>query len=215
MNKAYIILTLFLLSLNSVAQKQKATLFFTNGTSIKGYAKIKGSDEIKFKITKNSDKKIYDYTTVSKITIRNNDDDVTYFYKTIKNKKKPILLEVLEIGEITLYRDLTQGYSAGMPIAGSAGMTFGGGSYTISSYYVERKNDNIIYHLGDKGNLFSKNFKKAAIEYFKDCTSLVKKIENKELKKKDVIEIVEFYNENCGKSTKKEEVKIKSTDTQT
>ena len=44
-----------------------------------------------------------------------------------------------------------------------------------------------------------KAFKKRATQFFEDCPSLVSKIENKELKKEDLILIVEYYNSNCAK----------------
>ena len=43
-----------------------------------------------------------------------------------------------------------------------------------------------------------KGFRKRAMEFFSECEKLVKKIDNKELKKEDLIEITEFYNTNCN-----------------
>lgn len=200
-----ILFTLILLiTLSSFSQNQKATLFFRDGTSLEGLARITNfGDKIKFKKDKNSEKIIYNSQKVDKIVIRENDEDITYQYKIIKNRKTPLLLEPLKEGKVTLYRDLKQGYSPGMQMggysAGGMGMNFGGGrSYSISSYYVSKDNGNIVIHLGDKGTIFTKNFKKAASEYFKDCSELVKKIQSKEFRKRDVVDIVEYYNENCG-----------------
>lgn len=192
-----------LITLSSFSQNQKATLFFRDGTSLEGLARITNfGDKIKFKKDKNSEKIIYNSQKVDKIVIRENDEDVTYQYKIIKNRKTPLLLEPLKEGKVTLYRDLKQGYSPGMQMGGygvgGMGMNFGGGrSYSISSYYVSKDNGNIVIHLGDKGTIFTKNFKKAASEYFKGCSELVKKIQSKEYRKRDVVEIVEYYNENC------------------
>ncbi|MEZ4852991.1 hypothetical protein [Flavobacterium sp.] len=41
------------------------------------------------------------------------------------------------------------------------------------------------------------SFKKFINNYFKDCQKLISKVENKEFKKKNLEEIVEFYNSNC------------------
>ncbi|MCF6280409.1 MAG: hypothetical protein L3J14_08690 [Flavobacteriaceae bacterium] len=71
-------------------------------------------------------------------------------------------------------------------------------SYTITSYYVSKHDEPLLTYLGAKGSLFSKNFKKAASEYFSDCPKLVWMIKNKELKKRDIVEIVDYYNKNCG-----------------
>lgn len=43
------------------------------------------------------------------------------------------------------------------------------------------------------------SFKSKAMEYFKDCPSLVKKIEEKEYKRNDLEVIVKYYNDNCAK----------------
>lgn len=42
-----------------------------------------------------------------------------------------------------------------------------------------------------------KSFKKRAIAYFEDCPELILKIENDVFRKKDLVEIAEFYNSNC------------------
>ena len=83
------------------------------------------------------------------------------------------------------------------------GNGFGGGmhmtmghSYNISSYYVRKENETEVTHLGST-SWISKNFKKAASNYFKDCPNLVEKLQNKEYKKKDIREIIDFYNEYC------------------
>lgn len=200
--KKLIILLIVLSSTISYSQRQKATLFFKDGTKIEGLAKITSfGDKIKFKKNKKSEKVFYNSQQIDKIVIRENDVDKTYQYKIIKNKNTPQLLEPLKEGKVTLYRDLKQGYNPGMSMGGfgAGGMTFGGGSYSISSYYVSKDGGNIVIHLGDSGTIFTKNFKKAASEYFSDCAELVKKIETREYKKRHIVEIVEFYNENCGK----------------
>ena len=69
-------------------------------------------------------------------------------------------------------------------------------SYNIVDYYVKRSNQQNATHLASN-ELFSKNFKKAASEFFSDCPLLVEKLQTKEFNKKDIKEIVTFYNENC------------------
>jgi len=200
--KVFIIISL-LFFIPIVAQKQKATLYFKDGTSLKGLAKFTiFGNEIKFRKEKGSERIIYDSQKIDKILIRKNDRDVMYQYKIIKNKNNPILLELIEAGKVTLYRDLKHRYSQGVPIADARGNwssnPSGGTYYTISNYYVSKDNEDFVFHLGSKGSFFSKNFKKAASNYFKDCSVLVDKIQNKKFRKRDIVEIVEFYNENCN-----------------
>ena len=199
MNNKIIFLLAFLVVLPLTAQKQKATLYFRDGTELKGKARITKSGKIKFRKSQKSKKVFYDYKEIDKILIRKEDIDVMYQYKILKNKSRPLILEIIKEGEITLFRTLKTGHNPGMMMGpgGGAPMMTGGYSYSISNYYVSRDNESTVFHLGSKGTYFSKNFKKAASTYFKDCPKLVTKIQNKELKKRDIVEIVEFYNENC------------------
>lgn len=195
--KKIIVLSFLLVTFFSFSQNQKATLFFKDGTHQSGYAKIIGSDEIKFKKDKKAKKEIYNSDTIEALYILENDKNVVYHYKKVKNKKNLKLLELLEKGILTLYRDLNQGYTAGFAAGGVGGFGGGGRHYSISSYYVSKDENSEVYHLGST-DLFSKNFKKAATDYFKDCPSLVSLIEARKLKKKDIVEIVQYYNKNCN-----------------
>ncbi len=203
MKKASIIIAL-LFFLPMIAQKQKATLYFRDGTTQTGLAKLfdlsNFGGKIKFRKDKNSNKIIYTSLEIDKISIRENDIYVIYQYKIVENKGTIVLLELIAKGKVTLYRDQTQGYySSGTRMGGgfnSSGVGMGR-SYSINNYYVSKDNKNVS-HLGSKGTLFSKNFKKSASEYFKDCSELVNKIQSKEFKKRNIVDIVEFYNENCN-----------------
>ena len=194
MKKILIIISL-LFFLPTIAQKQKAILFFKDGTELKGRAKISPTGKIKFRKSKGAEKQFFSSKELKSIIIREFDKDVVYKYKLIEERKTILLLEVLEEGKVTLYRTLRSGYVAGA--TGPNGIPMGGHSYSISNYYVSKGNKNLVVHLGARGTIFSKNFKEAASDYFKDCTTLVGKIQSKELKKRDIVEIVEFYNENC------------------
>lgn len=87
------------------------------------------------------------------------------------------------------------------------GIAFGGGGGTVTYFYVCRQSDAEAFRITSFGNI-SKNFKKTASEYFKDCPELVKKIEDKTFKKDDIEEVVRFYNAHC---TAKAETKTAET----
>ncbi|AOW20229.1 hypothetical protein [Urechidicola croceus] len=202
--KKIVIILFLLISISSFAQKQKATLYFKDGTTKTGLAKFTTFEEkIKFRKNRNSKKVVYDSNKIDKIIIRENDKNIEYRYKFVEGRERAILLEPLVEGEITLYRDLKEGYSPGVSVGGyggggmGMGMTMGGGYYSISNYFVARGNEKKLQNMGSTA-LFGKNFKKAAKEYFKDCPSLVKKINDKEFKKRDIVDVVEYYNNNCA-----------------
>ncbi len=79
---------------------------------------------------------------------------------------------------------------------GGAPLNIGPMTYDIKNLYVLRTGEEKATHLGSN-QLFTKNFKTAASVFFKDCTSLVTKIQNKDFKKKHIKEIVQYYNSEC------------------
>ncbi|WP_179374794.1 hypothetical protein [Winogradskyella wichelsiae] len=67
------------------------------------------------------------------------------------------------------------------------------------SYYVGLGDSDHVEHLYTKGLPFAKSFKKSMNKYFKDCSALLEKVENKEFSKDNLIDVLEFYNQNCFK----------------
>jgi hypothetical protein len=75
-------------------------------------------------------------------------------------------------------------------------------NYNLADIDVLQRTKYYYYYQKGIDKIYSPNnflFKKEMSKYFSDCDILVKKIKAKELRKKDEIEIVEFYNSNCGK----------------
>lgn len=192
--KDLVMILAFLVSIPAMAQKSKATLFFKDGRELKGLAKITASNKIKFRKEKGAEKQIFDGTSLSSVIIKELDGNIEYAYKKVGDKRGFQLLKVVTKGKLNLYAKTASGYMAGPPMAG--GMTMGH-YYSISNYYVSKNTDINADFLTSTGILFGKSFKKSASEYFKDCSKLVEKIQNKEFKKRDIEKIVEFYNEEC------------------
>ncbi len=196
------VLTLFLSS-TIHAQRTKAVLYFKDGTQITGLGKLKGANKVKFRKTRKDKAKKYDFKNLEKVKIYEADDINTYVYLKVKDKNHYRVLEEVIVGAVSLYKIVSHGQHAGVGMGGfggaGGGMAIGmGTSFSIKSYYVKRKNDQAVTHLGST-SLFSKSFKKAAGSYFKDCLNLVEKIQNKEFKKRDIREVVEYYNTECKK----------------
>ena len=184
------------------AQKTRADLYFKDGTVKSGFAKIIGIEWVKYKSKKKGKAVRYKMMEMEKVVIHNFGSSSTYVLRETDSGKFR-LLEVLEFGRVSLYSIETQGNSAPVFAGGpNGGWTTTGYSYNINNLYVQREGEVQVTHLGST-HFFSKNFKKAALEYFKDCPSLTEKIENKEYKKRDIRVIVNFYNENCGLSESK------------
>jgi len=186
----------------STAQKSKATLIFKDGTTIQGLAKLSGIDKVKFKRNKKEKATKYHFSELKKAIINDGEASSTYVYAKVDIDTYKVLEEIT-IGKVNLYSMEFSGYSGPVYMAGPNGgsWTGMGHSYNIKNLFVSREGEEIVTHLGSN-QLFTKNFKKAASTYFKDCPELVKKIQNKKLKKRDIKDIVEFYNNQCQQLAK-------------
>ena len=201
MNKLVLIIV-FLVVMPIAAQKEKAILHFNDGTSLTGMAKIITSGvRIKFRKDKKSKYKVYTSEEIESIemyekepgSFNTNITYAHYYFKKTKSYVLPRLMKLVEEGNVKLYLD----YRAYLTSLSRGANNMGPAKSSITSYYVSKDADDLVTHLGDRGNLFSKNFIKAASEYFEDCPELVKKIEDKEYKKRDIEEVVNYYNKDC------------------
>lgn len=184
---------------NIFDKKEKATIYFRDSTIQKGYAKIIGS-VIKYKKDKNSKKQVFDERNVKKIVFEKPGIDLILEYKIVKGTKTPLLLEPIVKGTITLYRDtwMANKWKANGEINNSNISSTYYNSYKITDYYISKNNEIFVEKITST-HPFSKNFKKAASIYFKNCPELVEKIESKEFKKGDIRRVVRYYNTKCYK----------------
>ena len=180
------------------AQKSKAVLTFKDGTVKNGLGKLISRNRVKFRSHKKAKPIKYHFKNLETVKMIQKEDSLTYVYIRVNNKKKPRVLEVKVAGILSLYELSQTHYSAGH-FGGPGG--FGGGfvpvyAYNINNFYVRKAGQKEATHLGSN-QLFTKNFKKAASTYFKDCPSLVQKIQSRTFKKRDLEKIVNYYNRNC------------------
>ncbi|PIB30619.1 hypothetical protein [Maribacter sp. 4G9] len=190
------ILTLQLILLFStagIAQKAPVKLFYQDGSSITGEGKLK-KDQVKFWKSDGSKAEKIDITSLERVTFRYRAGDKTYLPVEVREREYPLVLQLLEEGSVSLYRDyMTVMYMSGMGMPGSAPVM---NSNSIVDYYVRREGQP-AEHLASN-QLFSKNFKKAASQYFEDCPELVQRIQNHEYQKRDIQEVVSYYNSSCN-----------------
>lgn len=214
MKPIVIIVSAFLLVQGIFAQEREAKIIFLDSTSIKGYGEIK-KDKIYFRVDQKSESTEWDSEMVSGIVFEGYGFSEEYEYVPIKNKKNPVLMEVIERGNVSLYKNPTYGYLSNLIINSNPSPNFqmnndlktfpNNGlinhnyrkfketsklSYT-ESYYVKRDNENVAINLADR-------FKKTAPEYFSDCPALLEKIKTKELDVDTIPDIVFYYNDYCN-----------------
>lgn len=201
-NKLFIQLLFPLIIVGFVhAQKTKMVLKYHDGTVKSGYGKLASEKTIKFKTSKKAKAKKMAYKDlkgIKEIKYYTTDAIKIYEFVPIGDDKVKLLQRTVK-GKVNLYKRVRVTGGTYMPMAGPNGMAGGGmwtGTNTIKNFYVQRNGEKIATHLGSD-QLFTKSFIKAMSEYVKDCPELVKKIKSKKLRKSDVIEIVEYYNEDC------------------
>lgn len=177
------------------AQKTKAILVFKNGEKKIGYAKLEKKQYVKFKGNKKAESVTYHFSELDYVQIEQNKEYKTYELVPILDKE-PKVLELIEKGRVNLYNESSQ--SLRPMFTGANGQVYMAGNFiSIKNLYVLRAKEEHAYHLGSD-QLFSKDFKQAASNFFKDCSKLVRKIQDKEFKKKEIRAIVKYYNSNCN-----------------
>ena len=187
----------FLFLSKGISQNKNATLYFKNGTTLVGLAKITKFNEVKFRKSKGSKKSKFNSKTISRIIIQERTNNIEYVYRTIKDRNHPILIEPIEKGEITIYKENQVNYNGSMSVI----------------LYISKGNGNMAFKLGvvpyKDFSIFDKKYRpeynprakrmlKTILNEVKDCSELMKKIESKEFKKKGLLDIAKYYNKNCG-----------------
>ncbi|MCF6279121.1 MAG: hypothetical protein L3J14_02120 [Flavobacteriaceae bacterium] len=111
-------------------------------------------------------------------------DKLIYLYfKTEKGKDKPRLMELIVNGEVKLYRVLN--------IYKNSNLNFTKKKSSNTRYFLEKNdNSNTVFRIPKKINIEMK-------EYFSDCNKLVKLIGLDGFRRKDIANIVLYYNEGC------------------
>ncbi|MDX1463538.1 MAG: hypothetical protein R3359_10815, partial [Marinirhabdus sp.] len=164
---------------------------------VKGEGRIKQNGAIKFRRNPADKKQEVSFDSVTKVKVKNfYGPDKFFVLAKIEDKRKPLVLELIEDGTVQLLLKTKSGTSYTPNSSMGTGMT----SYTKTDYYV-RKVDEAAVHLGANQG-FTRNFKLAASSYFKDCEVLATKIYNKEYVRDDIEAVVRYYNTECSQGKK-------------
>lgn len=173
--------------------KDKGTLFFKDKTQKKGIITFKNNNVI-FKENVDSEKKVYDFNTIYKLSVNNDKRDVDdYEYKLVvkNNKIKVVLLKSIIIGSVILL-STTNSYIINDP-------NFGISSGLYTAYYLSKDNDLYATKLLPS-NIYNYHFRKnIAPSFFGKCEELMKIINDKTFGKSDIKKVVNYYNNECNK----------------
>ncbi|SDF26864.1 hypothetical protein SAMN05421636_1422 [Pricia antarctica] len=166
---------------------------------MKGYAEPTNVNNIRFRKEKRAKKQFFSFEEVDTLKVYYDFEPTIFVLVKIKDKTVPEVLEMAHTGKnVTYFREVSQGYSAPImtPTGGGGFLMTGGGAYNTIYSYLRKPNEEEALYLGSSYWL-TKNFKKTASDFFSDCPSLVKKITDKEMKKRDLKEIINYYNSVC------------------
>jgi len=131
-----------------------------DGVERKGFARLVGSKQIKFRSNKKQKGRLFTYKDIEKAKIYYKRGTKTYAFVYLKGKETPKLLELVLTGKIDWYKKIRQRNSG--PISSGNGLSFPGISYTVEDSYLRRKKDSVAVHISSD-RLFVKNFRKLSI----------------------------------------------------
>ncbi len=139
---------------------------------------------IKFYKTSNSEPVKYKACEINSCFV-----DSTLFegINTNTDYNKCYFLEKAIEGKITLY--FKHIANRATVVSGGAPINVGSSKWIRSAYYLKLKDSEKLINLG-----YGSKFRKTAVIFFKDNPALVEKIKNKELKAKNIYDIIEIYN---------------------
>ncbi len=181
------ILSLFI---NFIYSQDKIKILFKDGTHFVDSYKAKGN-ELKSVTTKER----FHIDTMKELTYYHKNDSTHYYvintktHKNSKNSYKQLARKVYSGGNINLYYIYENWTSIGPH------STFSYNSYDYA--YAQKITDEYAYNIGYIYGAAQKSIKKRIGMYFSDCPDLVSKVKNNKIKKKNSLEIVEYYDKKC------------------
>lgn len=192
---------------SSFAQEDRAIIFFHDGDSIEGFAKIV-KNEVKFKVSLSGKADIWDHYSISGVEISDGAYNNYYEYIEVAKSNDPKLLELAESGKCFLYtKTKKRGRTKGLN-----NIVKNDGTVTISTdelaklnfkgeeayeYYLKKKTEleAVCVNCGVIG--VSDAWLKKTANFFSDCTALQEKILANEFSLDEMMDIVQFYNDFC------------------
>jgi hypothetical protein len=189
--KKIIIIILILFSLQSYSQ-------------LKVNIKFKDNKEINDSIKQGAEKlislktgKIHNLNDINEIKIFEGNRMKHYFildvksYKNSKRVQKGLGSKVYSNGEIELFH-----------------ISFGSNNKNrlksqIKTYdsgievFIKRKNKKYTYNIGCIDGIGCKKIKKRLKDFFSDCPNLIRMIKKNKINTRDIIKIIDYYNESC------------------
>jgi len=190
-----ITVVLLLFVVNTYAQDK---VYLKDGKILKGRIRTILKGKVQLKHGKKGKTKGYSSNKVLKVVDFDGSESVTYTYRDINGIPKTSLSGELIKGKASLYVTYFYVHGSGRSVDGGGSIVKEmGGGYAVYYIYIEGRKK----ALKVMGNSLTTPFYKRVSKYLSDCTSISTSVKNKEYHYKDIEEIIEKYNENCGDSS--------------
>ena len=190
MKKNIFYIIFLFLTLPIFSQEREATIVFIDSTSIKGFGEIK-NEKIYFRVDLKSEKSEWKYDIAKGLIFSGYGFTEKYEYVKPDKYSKPVLMEVIEEGNVNLYKKSSYGLKMGIGISTNGIGPVGGYDFS-SAYYVKKNNE-------ENATELTFSFKSRSIRYFSDCKVIIEKIKKREFKVDTIPEMIYYYNDYCGK----------------
>ncbi|MFT6415885.1 MAG: hypothetical protein ACJARZ_001226 [Dokdonia sp.] len=177
------------------AQELEATLYFRDGTSIKGWGELHRGNKIKFRTSMEEEPEVWTGLMVDAVVFEWYAGSQTYTYIDPSNTLRYELVEVLSEGDVNLFvkkKYYPKGRINPLSIVSNNTPTrTGRKEYDILFYYIQKEGSTTFKKV-------QKNrFRKFAREYFKSCPDLHGRLLDREFRENSFRDIVDFYNDAC------------------
>ena len=195
LNQCYLVFC-FMIGFLSYSQNKSCVIYFKDGTKVSGSGKLKSDGQVKFKLTEDSEKILYDSKLIDKVEI-NEEETKLFRYKKVDDLSSEWLEQLVE-GKVCLYLTASTYFNPGSSAGGGMNGGFGRaavseGSTTFTYYYISYSGEEKVFKMATFGTI-NKGLKKTATAFFKDCPIMVEKLDNAIYKNDDIEGIVKFYN---------------------
>lgn len=185
---------LFLNYCNS--QEREAKLVLKDNSSVEGLGEIK-KNKIYFRLNLDEKPEIWTEDDAKGLEFTGYRLPEKYVYVVHGKKNEVHLMEALQEGAAELYKDTyytTEYSSMGLPVGTNSSVPMStANSVKNVDYYIKKPNDS-------KGIKVTMNFKKIGQTFFSNCEDLIAKINEEDFfEEEEIIDLVKFYNQNCGK----------------
>ena len=201
MNKISLISFVLFIQNISFGQEEgnSATIIFNDNKMIKGYGEIK-KNKIYFKLALDEEPSEWNYQIVKGIIFSGYGYSEKYEYVKPNKYSNPILMEVIEEGNVNLYRKNNYKLNFGLSLNNGSdfnsnfhnnSINTANSNYDLSTiFYVKKQNEEYATDI-----VFS--FKTRSKRYFSDCDIIIEKLNNKIFNAENIPKMITYYNNYC------------------